>query len=53
MKDTIYKSLNLNGFFLISKKKSIELIKEIEKKKRTYMFSSTKFFFTSCHVNKI
>lgn len=33
MKDIIYKSLNLNGFFLISKKKSIELIKEIEKKK--------------------
>jgi cupin fold WbuC family metalloprotein len=33
MKDTIYNSLNLNGFFSISKKQSIKLINELEKKK--------------------
>ena len=32
MKDIIYKNLNLNGFFTISKKKSIKVIKELEKK---------------------
>ena len=33
MKDTIYNSLNLNGFLSISKKQSIKLINELEKKK--------------------
>ena len=31
MKDTIYNALNLNGFFSISKKQSVKLIKEVEK----------------------
>ena len=32
MKDTIYNALNLNGFFSISKKQSVKLIKEVQKK---------------------
>ena len=33
MKDSIYNALNLSGFFSISKKQLVKLIKELEKKK--------------------